>query len=180
MAEHRDREGQRVSAKEKICPSVTDKEQTAVTASPWDLGRADGNCCRTALPCQDQHCWALRKGSTPGPSPVPKATRGQQDAECGLVAPSHSFRLGDCPWGPTGLAARERQSKNSSFQHHSCLLKSRKIPTELLLGDREVPGRTDNGPAPKLTGKVTRTGWRGGDATEDGGTHVAQPSGGAQ
>lgn len=100
--------------------------------------------------------------------------------QCGLVAPSHSFRLGDCPRGPTGLAARERQRKNLSFQHHSCLLTSRKIPKELLLGDREVPGTPDNGPAPKLTGKVTGTGWPRGDAAEDWGTHVAQPSGGAQ
>lgn len=120
-----------------------------MTTSSWDLGRADGNCCRTAHPCRHQPCWALRKGSTAGPSPVPKATRGQQDAECGLEAPSHSFRLEDCPWGPTGLAARERQRKNSSSQHCSCHLKSRKIPKELLLGDRGVPGTPDKEHSPK-------------------------------
>lgn len=140
MAEHRDREGHRASAKEKICPGVTDKEQTAVTTPPWDLGRADGNCCRTALPCRDQPCRAPRKGSTAVPSPVPKAMRGHRDAERGLVAPSHSFRLGDCPLGPTGPAARERQRKSLSPQHCSCHLKSRKIPKELLLGERGVPG----------------------------------------
>lgn len=67
MAEHRDREGHRASAKEKICPSVTDKEQTAVTTSPWDLSRADGNCCRTALPCRDQPCRVPRGCSQPCP-----------------------------------------------------------------------------------------------------------------
>lgn len=132
--------GNTVSAKEKICPGVTDKEQTAVTTSPWDLSWEDGNCCRTALPCWDQLCWALRKGSTAAPSLASKATRGHQDVECGLVAPSHSFWLRNCPLGPTSLAARERQRRSSSSQYNSCHLKSRKVPKELLLGDRGVPG----------------------------------------
>lgn len=33
--------------RDKIYPSMTDKYQTAVTTALWDLGRADGNHCRT-------------------------------------------------------------------------------------------------------------------------------------
>lgn len=87
------------------------------------------------------------------PSPVPKATRGHWDTERGLVAPSQ-LPPRDCPLGPTGLAARERQRKNSSPQHCSCHLKSRKSPKELLLGERGSQGHSglvapDKGPAPQ-------------------------------